>query len=50
MAKTTEGVRDLVADALGSLPKPYSEDVTDAVCQAIETDPVLLRRYNWLAA
>jgi hypothetical protein len=48
MANATSGVRDLVADALGSLPKPYSEDVTDEVCKAIETDPVLRRRYDEL--
>ena len=34
----------------GLLPKPYSEDVTDAVCRAIETDPVLRRRYSELAS
>ena len=50
MAKATDGVRDLVTDVLRSLPEPYSEDVTDDVCSAIEADPALMQRYNELAA
>ncbi len=50
MANATEGVRDLVADALRSLPRPYSDDLTDEVCRTIEADPVLRRRYDELAA
>ncbi len=50
MANATDGVRDLVADALRAVSKPYSEDVTDEVCRAIETDPLLRRRYDELAA
>ena len=50
MANATDGVRDLVCDVLRSLPQPYTEDVTDDVCRAIEADPVLRQRYNELAA
>ncbi len=50
MANATDGVRDLVADALRSIPKPYSEEITDAVCRVIENDPVLRRRYSELAS
>ena len=50
MANATDGVRDLVADVLRSLPQPYSEDVTDEVCRAIEADPGFRRRYGELAA
>ena len=49
MANATDGVRSLVADVLRSLPHPYSDDITDEVCRAIETDPVLRRRYDELA-
>ena len=50
MGNATDGVRDLVADVLRSLPQPYSEDVTDEVCRAIEADPGFRRRYNELAS
>lgn len=46
----TAGVRDLVSDALRSLPQPYGEDIVEDVCIAIESDPQLRRRYNELAA
>lgn len=49
-AKATDGVRVLVADVLRTLPIPYSESVTDDVCQAIEADPTFHQRYNELAA
>lgn len=49
-ANATDGVRQLVADVLRTLPKPYSEDVTDDVCRAIEGDPALQQRYGNLAA
>ena len=39
-----------MADVLRSLPHPYTDDVTDEVCRAIETDPDLRRRYDELAA
>ena len=45
-ANKPAGVRTLVADALDSLPKPYTEDVIDDVFYAIESRPDLLARYN----
>ncbi len=45
-ARKTAGVRALVADALDSLPKPYTEDVIDEVFFAIESRPDLLARYH----
>jgi hypothetical protein len=50
MANATGGVRTLVADVLRSLPRLYTEDVTDDVCRAIEADPALRQRYDELAA
>ena len=50
MANATDGVRGLVADVLRALPQTYTDDVTDEVCLAIETDPILRRRYDELAA
>ncbi len=50
MANATDGVRDLVADVLRTLPQPYTDDVTDDVCCAIEADPALRQRYDELAA
>src|SRR5437762_503207 len=45
-ANKTAGIRTLVADALDSLQKPYTEDVIDDVFYAIESRPDLLARYN----
>lgn len=35
----THGVKILVESVLGTIVRPYSEDVTDEVCQAIEAKP-----------
>jgi hypothetical protein len=45
-ANETAGVRALVADALDSIPKPYTEDVIDDVFHAIESRRDLLARYS----
>lgn len=50
MANATDGVRQLVADALRAVPQPHTEDITDDVCLAIEADPLLRNRYDELAA
>ena len=36
MARKTEEVFELVQDVLSTKQEPYSEDITDEVCQAIE--------------
>jgi hypothetical protein len=48
MTGNTEGVRSLVEDVLRTIPKPYGEDVTWEVCQAIENNRDWRRRYNEL--
>ncbi len=44
--KKTEGVKQLVREALDSLQTPHSEDVIDDVAYAIETHPRWLQRYE----
>lgn len=44
MAKRTAGVERLVQDLLPTIHRPYTEDVTDAVCRAIEANPEWLSR------
>ena len=46
----TTDVRNLVTDALKSLPQPYSEHVIDEVFHAIESSPRWLREYEGLCA
>jgi hypothetical protein len=48
MARKTQGVYDLVAEILGTMPAPYGEDVIEDVCVAIETSPGLFVRYQGL--
>jgi hypothetical protein len=36
MRRRTAGVQQLVHEVLSSIPRPYSQDVTDEVCLAIE--------------
>src|SRR4051794_15383528 len=44
----TQGVRSLVEEVLCTLPQPYSEDVIDEVCLAIEGNPQWLTEYRAL--
>jgi hypothetical protein len=46
----SETVSDLVALALRTVSRPYPPDVTDRVCQAIESDPTWLDMYNDMVA
>lgn len=48
MPRRTEGVRSLVEEVLRTFRKPYSEDVTDQVCNAIERNPEWLATYHSL--
>lgn len=48
MARKTQPIYDLVAEVLRSIPRPYSEDITDEVCLAIERNPKHLSLYNEL--
>jgi uncharacterized protein (UPF0297 family) len=48
MANRTAGVERLVREVLPTLQQPYTEDVTNVVCQAIEADPAWLSRYREL--
>jgi hypothetical protein len=50
MTGTTAGVYDLVRDAIQTVPTPYTEDVIEDVCVAIEGDPQFMKRYNALVA
>ena len=49
MPQKTQGVYDLVNEVLGSIPRPYSEDIVDEICLAIENNPSWLKRYHILA-
>lgn len=49
MAKATQGVQDLVREVLAELPKPYSEDITDEVCLAIEKNKRWRAEYDLLS-
>ena len=49
MPNKTEGVRILVQDVLQTFSEPYSEDVIDEVCLAIELNPEWRRRYDELS-
>ena len=42
----TQGVLDLVNDALPIVPHPYTEDVIEDVALVIEADPTLKARYD----
>lgn len=44
--KKTQGVQDIVHDALASIPTPYSPDVIEDVALAIEADSNLQNRYD----
>jgi len=48
MAKKTQGVYELVSEVLKTISSPYSEDVTEEVCLAIENKPVWKKRYDGL--
>ncbi|RPJ23630.1 MAG: hypothetical protein EHM35_17065 [Planctomycetaceae bacterium] len=50
MGGKTRRVYDLVAEVLCSIPKPYSEDITDDVCLAIQHNPQWQQRYQEIAA
>lgn len=50
MTLKTQGVRELVERALGTLTQPYSEDIIDEVCFVIEHDSELHQQYQELAA
>jgi len=45
--KKTQGVEELVTEILKTIPEPYSEDIIEDVCLAIERGNNL-RRYNGL--
>ena len=45
MTGKTADVYVLVSDAIKSVPKPYTEDVIEDVCLAIEADANLMKRY-----
>ncbi len=45
MSKRTAGVELLVQEVLNSIPRPYSEDIIDEVCLAIESNPKWRQRY-----
>jgi hypothetical protein len=47
-ARATAGIKALMDEALDSLPRPLTEDVTDDVFYVIETSPRLRRRYDAL--
>lgn len=47
---TTLPIRDLVATALESIPRPYSEDLIDDVFLTIQQAPTLLAEYQRLNA
>jgi hypothetical protein len=47
--RKTEGVFVLVQDVLGTFSEPYSKDVTDDVCVAIEGNQEWRIRYTELA-
>ena len=49
MAGKTQPVLDLVSEVLDSIPVPYSEDITDEVCLAIEQRPEWRQCYDDLA-
>ena len=49
MPRKTEGVRILVQDVLKTFTEPYSEDVIDDVCWAIEHNPEWRSRYYELS-
>ena len=42
----TEPVKQLMEEALVSLPLPHGEDIIDEVFQAIERNPAWLRHYE----
>ncbi len=44
----TRGVRSLVSDVLQTQPRPYSEDIIDEVCRAIESNRRWLAEYHRL--
>jgi len=46
MPNRTEGVKTLIDEALATLLQPYSEDVIDEVCLAIEANPQWLTEYR----
>jgi hypothetical protein len=48
MAKRTADVKELVLEVLATMPRPYSEDLTDEVCVAIERNPQWLGAYRRL--
>lgn len=50
MAGKTQPVKDLVSEVLSSIAKPYSADITEEVCRAIERNPKWRGRYDVLAA
>jgi hypothetical protein len=41
-------VSELVQEVLGSISKPYPEDITDQVCLAIQKNDAWYRRYEHL--
>ncbi len=48
MRKKTQGIYELVTEALESISKPYGEDVIEDVLLAIEEQPNWLEKYNKL--
>ena len=46
----TQGVKALVEEVLTTIEPPYSEDIIDEVCRAIESRPEWLLRYQELAS
>ena len=46
--KKTQGVEELVREVLQTIPKPYSNDVTEDVCYAIEKNSIWRSRYDQL--
>jgi hypothetical protein len=43
-------VSELVKEVLGTVPRPYREDITDRVCLEIEKNPAWHARYDRLVA
>ena len=48
MTLRTQGVLDLVNDALSVIPSPYGADIILDVCNVIQANPSLMARYNTL--
>ena len=47
--RKTEGVRDLVAEVIVTIPRPFSEDITEDIFLAIERKPQWKKQYDQLS-